>query len=119
MPESGPDSILPELHSYGELHTGAILAGTDGAGARTARFVPDRRRRIPTDPVEIVPCSGLREHLKSKICNSRMEYTLFILPAYTDEVIFSLFSSPFPVYRRGRRFSSASQSALTRVIALG
>jgi Molecular chaperone len=31
----------------------------------------------------------------------------------------SSFSSPFPVYRRGRRFSSASQSALTRVIALG
>jgi hypothetical protein len=31
----------------------------------------------------------------------------------------SSFSSPFPVYWRGRRFSSASQSALTRVIALG
>jgi hypothetical protein len=31
----------------------------------------------------------------------------------------SSFSSPFPVYRRGRRFSLASQSALTRVIALG
>jgi hypothetical protein len=31
----------------------------------------------------------------------------------------SYFSSHFPVYRRGRRLSSASQSALTGVIALG
>jgi hypothetical protein len=28
-------------------------------------------------------------------------------------------SSPFPVNRRGRRFSSVSQSALNRMIALG
>jgi hypothetical protein len=32
--------------------------------------------------------------------------------------ISSSFSRPFPVYRRGRHFSSACQSALTRVIAV-
>jgi hypothetical protein len=36
-----------------------------------------------------------------------------------EQGIYSSFSLPFSVYRRGQRFSSASQSALFRVIALG
>jgi hypothetical protein len=40
-------------------------------------------------------------------------------PPYLLQELSSSFSSPFPVFRRGQRFSSASQSALARVITLG